>query len=274
MAKDVPGDVLRGSSRFEDTSWTQILRAQQTRTGHRRQAIGAIMAQYWRPVYFFLRRWGMDAEKARDVTQGFFCEIVWGRKLIQRATKAEGRKKRFRSFLLTALRNYLKDLHATEQASKRKPPGGVLSLEGEDIPDIPEPAGSCSPEQAYEFTWAATLLREAVEETVAGCRRDGLDKHWEVFHATEIQPKLFGGEAPPLRELCERLDIRSSATTKAAERASAMKVQVQRRFRAIIRRRVRRDVDGEQDVQAEIQEIAQILLRNRAGLAEVFRMAE
>ena len=59
-----------------------------------------LLKRYWKPVYSYLRQKGYDNEQAKDLTQGFFYEVVLNRNLVQRADQCKGR---FRSFLLHAL---------------------------------------------------------------------------------------------------------------------------------------------------------------------------
>ena len=51
--------------------------------------IGALLQRYWKPVYCYLRHKGHTNEIAKDLTQGFFHEIVLGRELIQQADKTK-----------------------------------------------------------------------------------------------------------------------------------------------------------------------------------------
>ena len=59
--------------------------------------IGLLLKRYWKPVYCYVRRRGHANEEAKDLTQGFFHEVVLNRQLIQRADPSKGR---FRTFLV------------------------------------------------------------------------------------------------------------------------------------------------------------------------------
>jgi RNA polymerase sigma-70 factor (ECF subfamily) len=78
--------------------------------------IGLLFERYWKSVYCYLRRKGYDNEQAKDLTQGFFHEIVLNRNLLQRADQTKGR---FRAFLLHALDQYLINEKTRERAKKR-----------------------------------------------------------------------------------------------------------------------------------------------------------
>ena len=79
-----------GSS-FDTTRWTQILLAGGTPSAEGRMAMNVVVADYWKPVYSYLRRKGYPNERAKDLTQGFFAQVVLGRRLISRADPAKGR---------------------------------------------------------------------------------------------------------------------------------------------------------------------------------------
>ncbi|MBE3124006.1 MAG: hypothetical protein IMZ65_04310, partial [Planctomycetes bacterium] len=97
----------RGES-FETTRWTEIVSARAGDDDRRREALDRILARYWKPVYCWLRRKGYGNEAAKDLTQGFFHEVVVKRGLVAKADRARGR---FRAFLLTALRRYATSVH-------------------------------------------------------------------------------------------------------------------------------------------------------------------
>ena len=83
-----------------------------------RALIGLLLERYWKPVYCYLRRKGYGNEQAKDLTQGFFHEVVLSRSLIERADQSKGC---FRSFLLHALNQHLIDEQRKETAQKRVP---------------------------------------------------------------------------------------------------------------------------------------------------------
>ncbi len=241
---------------FERTRWTEILDARTMDADRRRRAVGEVMARYWKPVYAYLRRKGMGNEEAKDLTQGFFAEVLLGRELIQRADRARGR---FRTFLLTALDHFITSDHRKKAAGIRRPEGGVLALDAMADGPPPVPAKSAKPDEAFTHAWALQLLEEVLEAVEAACRQAGQAKHWEVFRRTVAEPALSGAEVPALSQLCEELGIEGPG------RASNMNVTVKRRFRSVLRARVRESVASDDDVEAEIRDLMEILSRSRAG---------
>ena len=83
---------------FLTTHWS-LIEDVQSGDDKDRALIGLLLDKYWKPVYCYLRRKGYNNEQAKDLTQGFFHEVVLSRELVRRADQSKGR---FRSFLLHA----------------------------------------------------------------------------------------------------------------------------------------------------------------------------
>ncbi len=244
-----------GDDAFHTTQWQNLHAAQTLDPQRKREVIGAIMNKYWKPVYSYLRRKGNSNEEAKDLTQGFFHEIVLGRELISQADQTKGR---FRTFLLTALDRYVISMHRAQTARKRAPRKAMVALDNFDPGSI-APIDSGTPVDAFTYTWASELLSEVIVEVHEECLRDGLEKHWKVFHATVVKPTMEGADTPSLGELCSQLDIKSEA------KASNMSITVKRRFRTILARHIRQYVESDDQVEEEIRDMMQILSKNRAG---------
>jgi len=237
---------------FRTTRWSEILRSR-TQDADRRQAtLNELLRRYWKPVYCYLRRKGQDNETAKDLTQGFFHEVVLGRHLIQRAESAKGR---FRTFLLTALDRYVTSVHRAEAAKKRRPASGLVSLEAAGLPEVPEPTRAASPEDAFNHAWASALLDSVLTETERRCAQTGTETHWKVFYARVIAPILENAEPTPLPDLCATYGIATETV------ASNMIVTVKRRFQAVLRNEVRQFVDSDEEVDEEVRDLIGMLAK-------------
>lgn len=222
------------------------------RTGddsHRQEAVGAILERYWKPVYCYLRRKGHDNEAAKDITQGFFCEVVLSRDLIQQADPTKGR---FRTFLLTSLDRYVIDRHRKAVALIRRPPEGLVSLVGSEGDDLPEPSQDATPEQAFHRAWAAHLLAEVLDEVATYYDQAGQLAYWAVFDGRCLQPILEGLPPVAFEELCREHDI-------VPKKARNMLITVKRRLARTLRREVRKSVNTDEDVDQEIRDVMEIL---------------
>jgi len=241
---------------FETTHWTEILRARTLDENRRQATMDKLLGRYWKPVYCYLRRKGHDNEAAKDLTQGFFQEVVLGRDLVQ---KAESQKGRFRTFLLTALDHYVTSVYRADAAKKRRPKEGLVSLEGTEGHRIPEPAQSASPADAFNHAWAAALLDDVLGELEKDCVDSGKEAHWRVFVARVVEPTLENARPTPLPELCKTLGIDNEVT------ASNMIITAKRRFRAILRRRIRGFVNSDDEIDEEIGDLVTMLSAKSAG---------
>jgi len=234
---------------FLTTHWTLI---EQIKSGQDmdRALIGLLLDRYWKPVYCYLRRKGYDNEQAKDLTQGFFHEVVLNRELVHKADPSRGR---FRSLLLVALNRYVVNVRQSQTARSRIPPDKLVSLDIVAPPEWPQTITESTPEDAYNYTWVSALLDQVLSEVETGCQKDGLAAHWQVFHARVVQPSLTDGPAPSLEELSQEYDIADEKT------ASNMVITVKRRFRSTLEKHIRVTVITDDLLEEELAEIMQFL---------------
>jgi RNA polymerase sigma-70 factor (ECF subfamily) len=146
--------------RFLTTHWSLLKNIKASEEGDRNRAlIGLLLERYWKPVYCYLRRMHYDNEQAKDLTQGFFHEVVLNRRLAERADPTKGS---FRSLLLHALRQYLLDEQRKEDAQKRIPRDRLVPLDIADPPAIAEVVQDLDPEESFNYAWKADLMDRAL----------------------------------------------------------------------------------------------------------------
>ncbi len=241
--------------RFPSTHWTVI---QDMRPGDdtaNRRVVGDLLRDYWKPVYCYLRRRGHHNEEAKDLTQGFFQEVVLGRELIQRADPARGR---FRTLVLTALNNYLANVHRGQTAQKRIPRHKLIPLETTDGSELPQVVRDITCEDSFHYAWISELLDRMLEEVEADCRRNDMATHWDLFHDRVLQPTIDGTAPPSLAVLCTRYEI------EEATKVSNMIFAVKRRLRGALKRYVRQSVASDEEIGEEMRELMQFLAPKRA----------
>lgn len=256
MSSDDRTYIGGGGSDFEATRWTHIGHLRGEDVEKRRTALAALCQQYWRPVYCYLRRKGHDNDRAKDITQGFFQDIVLGRDILQSADKAKGK---LRTLLLTALDRYVVSLHRAATAKKRMPQAQLLSLDGMESWPSQQFADLGTPEDAFAYGWAANLLDDVLATVESDCRRRDQQLHWRVFERLVVRPSLMGGCAPALSTVCGDLGIASDVT------ASNMCTTVRRKFKAALRAKIRSFVPHDELIDEEINDLMQILSRRGAG---------
>jgi DNA-directed RNA polymerase specialized sigma24 family protein len=230
---------------FLTTHWS-LIEGIQSGQDRDRALIGLLLERYWKPVYCCLRCKGYDNEQAKDLTQGFFHEVVLCRELVQRADPAKGR---FRGLLLHALNQYLIDERRREQARKRIPADKLVPFDVTDPTLVQRTAWTLTPEECFTHAWKTTLLEQALRDVEGHCRQDGLDAHWYAFRDRVVQPILEGVPPASIEAICARYHIDSEA------RASNMIATVKKRFQAALRQRLRCTVSSESQVDEELRDM-------------------
>jgi RNA polymerase sigma-70 factor (ECF subfamily) len=216
----------------------------------KRNLLGLLLERYWKPVYCYLRRKGYDNDQAKDLTQGFFHEVVLGRQLIQKADRSRGR---FRSYMLAALNNYISAVHAAETAQKRIPKGRLIPLDMTDPPDFCRITRNYTPEESFDYAWISALLEKVIDEVETTCYEDGMTVHWRVFREKVLVPITEGTDPVPMAEICHKYDIENPRV------ASNMIITVKRRFQAILRKNLRETVTSDSQIEDEFTEILKFL---------------
>ena len=231
---------------FVTTHWTMVVRASGSDTTSARNALEQLCQTYWYPLYAHVRRRGHSVEDAQDLTQEFFARLL-ERHWLERADESKGR---FRTFLLTALERFLANEWDKAQAIKRG--GGrqfvPVQLDTAETRYGVEPADQRTPEQAFEYRWAVTLLEEVLKGLEAESRREGEE---ESFLA--LKSCLVGDRASqPYAELASRLGITESAVKVAVHR-------LRQRYRVRLRAEVANTVLEPKDVDAEMRHLFAVL---------------
>jgi hypothetical protein len=75
---------------FATTHWSVVLAAGDGDSPQAGAALEQLCRTYWYPLYAHVRRRGHDADQARDLTQGFFAEML-ARHAIARAALSDTR---------------------------------------------------------------------------------------------------------------------------------------------------------------------------------------
>ena len=160
MANLDPTDMGGVRETFLTTHWS-LVEGVRERQDKDQALIGLLLERYWKPVYCCLRRKGYGNEQAKDLTQGFFHEVVLNRKLVERADPSKGR---FRSFLLHALGQYLLDEQRRDAAQKRIPRSKLVPLDIADPPSLPQTTQELDAEACFNYAWKVDLLDRVLTE--------------------------------------------------------------------------------------------------------------
>jgi hypothetical protein len=246
MAYSEPTGMGGARQAFLTTQWSLIENIQDGKDQDK-ALIGFLLKQYWKPIYCYLRHKGHGNEQAKDLTQGFFHEVVLNRDLVGRADQSRGR---FRAFLLHALKQYTNKQDLKEQSQKRLEQKAV-SFEIDEEPILPDSIAQTTAEDSYHYAWLSSLLERVLEEVRDNCKQQGLDVHWALFNKRIVWP-IFDDKTPPsLPELCELYDIEDE------KMASNMIITVKRRFRVALLQHIRNTVLSQSQAPEELEELLQ-----------------
>ena len=212
--------------------------------------IELLLKKYWKPVYCYLRRHGHGNEEAKDLTQGFFQEVVLGRKLIDKADRTKGR---FRSFLLTALNRYLINIHHEQSTRRHIPRAKISSMDMDDMSELPQSVSTLTPEDSFTYAWVSELLEQVLTEVKAECEKTDKMLHWQIFRDRALRPIMEGSAAPSLETVCRKYGLSDTA------KASNMIVTVKRRFQTLMRQHLRDTVMSDKEAEEELKEIRRFL---------------
>lgn len=228
-------------ARFPNTHWSLVLAAGSARSVDADTALALLCETYWYPLYAFLRARGHAVEEAQDLTQAFFVQILEKRPF----THANPARGRFRSFLLTSLKNFAVNEYEWKHAGKR---GGILptlSLEVETAEGRfqREPATVETPETMFDRKWAMTLLERALSRL----REEGLPGKPE--HFDHLKGYLTGDDSgPTYAETATVLGMSEGAVKVAVHR-------LRRRFRDVVRNEIAHTVSSPEQIDEEIRHL-------------------
>jgi RNA polymerase sigma factor (sigma-70 family) len=231
---------------FATTHWSLVLAAGQRALPESERALEALCQAYWGAVYVFVRRQVADLHEAQDLTQSFFTHLL-EKNLLAVAASERGR---FRSFLLTSVRNFL--LNEWDKRKTHKRGGGKkllpLDFQQHDSKYSLEPADTLTPERLYERQWALGLLELVLSHLRTEFAKAGRQRIFDV-----LKGSLSGANAETsLTEIARQLGITENAAKVAAHR-------LRKRYRELVRAEVAQTLADPSEIDDEIQQLFEAL---------------
>lgn len=230
------------------THWSVVQAATQPRTPECRQALEILCETYWFPVYAYLRRWGHAQDAAEDFTQGFFTHLLQrdGFRL------ADRKRGRFRSFLLSALKNFIANEQDKQRTLKRGGGRTILSLDLAEAEGryAVQSAQASSPERVFERSWALTILDRAMtrlQSELAGRDKADLFDHLKGYMTVDR-------DTVPYQATAQALGMTETAVKVAVHR-------LRKRYRELLRDEIAQTVSEETQIDEEIGNLFSALAR-------------
>ncbi len=238
----IPETAIGGEAReFPATRWTAILAARDDDAA-RRRALEDLIAAYWKPLYFYVRRKGLRVEEAKDAVQEFLVHVL-EKDFLGRADPQRGR---FRGYLKASFDHFLVNRHERQSAQKRGGGARPVPLDF-DVAERQSDSAPQDPAAAFDREWAVGVMERSLARLRAEYEGGGRRGPFEVL-ARFLTP----GEAPSHEEAAREAGLGAVAFKAVLHRARV-------RFRELVREEVAHTVASAEDVEAEIAELVRAL---------------
>ena len=229
---------------FLTTRWTHILESDKSGDESASGALVQLCENYYFPVYCFVKNRCGDAEKARDLTQGFF-EVLIETKFYGNADPERGR---FRTFLLAAVKNYLIKQHRDSTRKKRGGGACHVSIDFEEAEKSyrSELVAKIPGDELFDHNWAVTIFDRVWEMLRSEYEQAGHLNRFEI-----LRPALTdAGFKVPYAKLATQLDLSENGVKTVVFRMRS-------RFRELFRATVGQLLDNPGEIDEEIQYLIQ-----------------
>ena len=232
---------------FVTTHWTEVLSAR-GHSSEARLALGQLCEAYWTPVFRFIQWCHYAEDPARDLTQGFFTQLLAGHGIDQ----VEQGRGRFRSYLLGAVKHYLVDQQDRVNSAKRGRGQEAMSLEPNaemqtTALQISDPDAQ-RPDAFFDRQWALNVLDRALKALAAELNSAGKIGYFET-----LKPWLLGDvKGLSQSEAANQLGLSEGAVKVAIHR-------LRRRFRELVKAEISGTVDPAETVQDELRYLLEAL---------------
>ena len=246
---DAKGPDGHDAGVFATTHWSVVMRAGAASTMESMSALDRLCRQYWRPLYYYVRRRGYNEHDAQDLTQGFFVRLL-EKGLVSAADRERGR---FRTFLLAALENFLANEWDKTRRQKRGGGQQFLSLDSAEHGEAGYQllqSDAASPAELYERRWAQAVLEAVLRrlrEEFDG--RDGKGR-FDVLKEFLLSDR---GETS-YAAAASRIGLSESATKSAIYR-------LRQRYGQLFADEIAQTIARPEDLDEEIQHLLAVLER-------------
>jgi RNA polymerase sigma-70 factor (ECF subfamily) len=193
-----------------------------------------------------VRQRGFGPTEAQDLTQEFFAHLI-EKRVVEAADRDRGK---FRSYLLTSLRNFLANQWDKQQAAKRGGARKIIPLDfasGESRFSR-EPSHELTPERLYQKEWAITLLDTVMEQLREEYVASGKEQQFD-----RLKPFLAGKNASSrYADAANSLGVSEAAAMTAASR-------LRRRYRELLHARIADTISDPTEIEEEMGALFEIL---------------
>ncbi len=241
-----PERTPSSAASFPTTHWSVVLGAADKTALAQEKSLDELCRTYWPPLYAYLRRQGHPPHNAQDLTQGFLARVL-AREDIGQVGPEKGR---FRTFLLTGLRNHTIKQALHDKALKRGGGQVPLSINTEEAEQLCGPdLAAGSPELAFDQRWCRTILTQAVQRLREEHRARGRQAWFET-----LAPFLDGAEPGDYEAVAAQLGVPTGTVAVNLHRLRS-------RLQELVRAEVARTVGSATQVEEEMKHLMSVWQR-------------
>lgn len=228
---------------FPETRWSIVVNAADLGSPQRNQALDSLVDSYLPALraHLILRR-RLNADIVEDFIQDFVLKKILEQNLVSKADSDRGR---FRSFLLKALDNFVRDYFRSNKMLDQ------LSEFGEEATPDERPVSD-----VFEAAWARQVFCNAVHSFKMGCDASGNESRWLLFQERLLVPVVSGKETGDYVQLAKKCNFESPKHARNAM------VGAKRAFDRAMRSTVKDYLLDESLVDSELEDLFQILKKS------------
>ena len=226
----------------QHTRWSLVAQLHEGDDRSRLKALDDLLQRYLPVLEWYLQRHpGLDQHRREDLIQSFVASKIIENSILTQADPARGR---FRTFLLNAFQNHIRDEVRRSTAARRTPPGGPLRrLDEADGTAANDP----DMDQQLRQAWISQMVAMAIKSMQAECEANQREDVWAVFSSRLLAPLLEGAVAEPYGELVKRLGLASPS--QAANLLITAKRMFSRHLHVVALETVEDPAQAEQELQ-------------------------
>lgn len=232
-------DQRESAGLFNKTHWSVVMRAKDNSY----TALDILFNQYRDPMVHFLLKCGRSTDQAEDLVQGF-CAKLLDPKRTHFLTNVSEQNGKFRTFLLSSLKNYIGD--ETDKKNTLKRGKGIFhdsldEVDSDDNPLVSPASSSLSADLEYDRAWAQTILRNSLSK---------LKNHYTSLNQVNLynmlEPVLHEDDSVPTYcDIATRLGMTEGAIKVAA-------LRMRRKLQDYIRNDLMQTVSNEVEFEEEL----------------------
>lgn len=237
-----------GPSHFRTTAWSVVTGAQDTDNESRHECLALLCKTYWKPIYYYIRRRGLNHDDALDITQEYFATFL-EKNFVAAADRERGR---FRTFVLVTVNRFL-----SKQLAKRSRRQAKLNIviptgEGDNELLLPELEHNETAEDEFNRRWALSLIERTLEQMKTDCEKGRKQLYYRAFKL--YLDSLGESRQKSYRDMAGILGVSETDITNFLHRGRNV-------FQKLLRQEIRQSVTSERAIDEEIEALKEYLRR-------------